>query len=101
VLLARHDEYHSQQGALVNFLVTSLWHDGWTNVEEHSTWEEAQAFIGEAMGCEGIVKVKVEKRMSFEEWDAAMRKLLATARRDERFAALGRLDDWDGSQPLT
>ena len=45
----------------MKFLVTALWNDGFANTEEHSTWEAAQDFIGEAIGCESIVKVTVEK----------------------------------------
>jgi len=43
------------------FLVTALWYDGLTNVEEHALLSAAQRFVAEAIGCEGIVSVKVEK----------------------------------------
>jgi len=46
---------------LMKFLVTALWHDGLANVEEHPTLFAALDFAKEALGCEGIIKVTVEK----------------------------------------
>lgn len=45
----------------MKFLVTALWHDGLDNVEEHSLLSAALDFAKEALGCEGIVSVKIEK----------------------------------------
>jgi hypothetical protein len=86
----------------VKYLVTALWHDGLANEEEHPTWEAAQDFIGEAMGCEGIVSVKVEKLKSFGERaskDYAVGK--ATNGSDYVEDVFTAPDGWDGSQPLT
>ena len=45
----------------MKFLVTALWHDGLTNDEEHPTLFAAMNFVKEALGCEGIVSVKIVK----------------------------------------
>lgn len=45
----------------MKFLVTALWDDGLDNVEEHSLLSAALAFAKEALDCEGIVSVKIEK----------------------------------------
>jgi hypothetical protein len=85
----------------VKFLVTALWHDGLDNVEEHSLLSAALDFAKEALDCEGIVSVKVEKIKSFEEWDVDRCSLLAKANRKARFAAFDKPEDWDGSSPLS
>ena len=43
------------------FLVTAVWSDGWTNVEEHETYRAALQFIKEALGVAGIVTIWVNK----------------------------------------
>lgn len=45
----------------MKYLVTAVWHDGLTNVEEHATWAAAKAFVEEAIAIDGIVTVWVNK----------------------------------------
>ena len=43
------------------FRVTAVWNDGLDLIEEHATWTAAVAFASEAMGCDSMAKVTIEK----------------------------------------
>ena len=80
----------------MKFLVTALWNDGFANTEEHPTWEAAQDFIGESIGCESIVKVTVEK---MDERGFLVGTYAAGSPDDSSIFEAPK--DWDGSRPLT
>jgi hypothetical protein len=67
----------------MKFLVTAFWSDGLTNVEDHATLFSAQDFAKEALNCEGIVKVIIEKtHVSVEDNDALWAKAVVRAELD-------------------